>query len=173
MFYSERNYNFFIGKIISYIQPCCDILSYTLMPNHYHLLIHANEQSAELLKGRVLDISKLSEGVRLMQSTYTKAFNSEQGICGNLFQQKAKSKPIEYQSTVQAINTFHYIHKNPVEANLVLYPEDWNYSSFREYLDPDFPGLCNKKLALEILDLDERMFHPKQPSPFIRTLSID
>ncbi|WP_290794671.1 transposase [Flavihumibacter sp. UBA7668] len=162
LFHSERNYNFFLGKIILYIQPHCDILSYALMPNHYHLLIHANQHSAELIDGRILAISNLSEGVRLMQSTYTKAFNSEHGICGNLFQQKAKSKPIEYQSTVQAINTFHYIHKNPVESNLVTYPEDWTFSSFREYLNPHLPGICNKNLAIELLDLDYRMFNSKQ-----------
>lgn len=162
LFFTERNYNFFLGKIETYIKPCCDILSYALMPNHFHLLVYANSYSASLIEGRVLEISNLSEGVRLMQSTYTKAFNSENGISGNLFQQKAKSKPIQYQSHVQAINTFHYIHKNPIESNLVKYPEDWVYCSFREYLNPNIPGICNKALALELLDLNYRLFKTRQ-----------
>lgn len=162
LFFDERNYNFFLGKIINYILPVCNILSYTLMPNHYHILIHANSTTAELLDKRPLSISKLSEGIRLMQSSYAKAFNAEMGICGNLFQQKAKAKLIEPQSPIQAINTFDYIHRNPVTASLVKFQEDWKYSSFREYLDPSQPGICNKDLAFQLLGLDHRMFRKYQ-----------
>lgn len=162
LFFDERNYNFFLGKVERYIAPCCDLLSYAIMPNHFHLLVRATDYSAELMKNRTLPISRLCEGVRLMQSTYTKAFNVEKCITGNLFQQKARSKPIEWQSPTQAINTFNYIHQNPVVAKLVNYAESWPYCSFREYLNPHKPGLCNKQVAMELLDLDYRMFKPRQ-----------
>jgi len=39
IFFSERNYQFFIYKMVNYMQDNASILAYCLMPNHYHLLV--------------------------------------------------------------------------------------------------------------------------------------
>jgi len=43
VFYSRRNYLFFIEKINTYISPYADIIAWCLMPNHFHLMVSVNE----------------------------------------------------------------------------------------------------------------------------------
>ncbi|MBS1510889.1 MAG: transposase [Bacteroidetes bacterium] len=45
IFFNENNYLFFIKKIRVQLYDCADIICYCLMPNHFHLLIRANEKS--------------------------------------------------------------------------------------------------------------------------------
>ena len=52
-----------------------------------------------------------------------------------------------------ARNVLHYIHGNAEKAGLVERPEDWTYSSYREYLNPKMTGFCNKELAMQLLGL--------------------
>jgi len=38
------------------------------------------------------------------------------------------------RTTKKHIEKLRYIHRNPVDRELVLRPEDWEWSSFRHYL---------------------------------------
>lgn len=49
---------------------------------------------------------------------------------------------------------FHYIHQNPVVAGLVNKPEDWEFSSYRDYIGKRNGTFMNKKLTLKVLDLN-------------------
>ena len=46
---------------------------------------------------------------------------------------------------------FHYIHQNPMKANLVKKMEDWDYSSFKDYCGLRNGTLSNKELAIQLL----------------------
>ena len=43
------------------------------------------------------------------------------------------NEPIELNTNDLLTNTLHYTHYNPVEAGFVSNPEDWIYSSARDY----------------------------------------
>ncbi len=45
IFFKNDNYLFFIQKIRDQLLPVADIIAYCLMPNHFHFIIHANENS--------------------------------------------------------------------------------------------------------------------------------
>lgn len=45
IFFKDENYLFFLKKMREQLLPCSDIVAYCLTPNHFHLLIQANEQS--------------------------------------------------------------------------------------------------------------------------------
>ena len=47
-----------------------------------------------------------------------------------------------------------YIHQNPILADLVDKIEDWEFSSFQDYIGKRNGTLVNKELALDILNLD-------------------
>jgi putative transposase len=153
LFFDDRNYAYFLSKVEEYLAPVTDILSFTLMPNHFHFLIHASKLSAALIYERQLPISHLSEAFRLLQSSYTKGFNFQYDKSGNLFHQKFKSKIMLDDKQQNARNVLHYIHWNAVTAALVETPENWKYSSYREYKYADLPGFCNKQLAMELTGL--------------------
>ena len=59
-------------------------------------------------------------------------YNSKYQRTGHLFQDRFKSELLEddvYFSTV-----LRYIHQNPVKAGICKKPEDYKYSSYREYI---------------------------------------
>ncbi|MCQ9637463.1 transposase [Chryseobacterium sp. WG23] len=39
IFKSDRNYSFFLNKVVEFLIPTCDVYAYCLMPNHFHLLV--------------------------------------------------------------------------------------------------------------------------------------
>jgi putative transposase len=142
-----KNYEFFTKKIKELLTPCCDILAYCLMPNHFHFFIHANASSVELV--RCTNIQLLSRRLGTLQSSYTRAINIQESATGTLFQQKYKAIIL---SNEHAANCFHYIHSNPTKANLTLLPESWPYSSYDEYLN-GIDNICQKQLAESLLQI--------------------
>jgi putative transposase len=159
IFYSSSNYEYFLSKVSKYILPNCDILGYTLMPNHFHFLIHANTITETPVKKGLIISNPLSEGLRTMLSSYAKAINIQQGNTGNLFQQNTKFKCVSMKHSDYSYMCFNYIHQNPLRAGLVKKLENWLHSSFNEYLAPVKVKFCNIKLAGELLDLNMERFY--------------
>jgi putative transposase len=104
-----------------------------------------------------INMPAITNGFRLLQSSYTKGVNQQQQRTGNLFQQKTKAKLV---SDVQdySLTAFFYIHRNPVEAKMVKKVEDWGYSSYQEYTTPKKNGLCNVMRAKDVLGFSEIAF---------------
>ncbi len=155
IFFQERNYYFFIEKIRKYIVHHADILAWCLMPNHFHLLVRANTDSLKVVREKPMPIVALSEGIRLLLSSYTKGIQKQEPFVGNLFQQKTKCKCAD-----QYLNqVFHYIHQNPFRASLVKKIEDYPWVSFHEYLEiQSQTRLCNLDVAYRFLNLDKSRF---------------
>lgn len=159
IFFTEANYLFFLQKIRMFILPHCEILSYTLMPNHFHLLIYTDERITKTKQIGATNRNILSEGIRNMLQTYTKAINQQNQTTGSLFQQNTKAKCLDDGSINYGLTCFHYIHQNPMKANLVLKMEDWGYSSFKDYAGLRNGTLCNRELAFSILGIEKDHFY--------------
>jgi putative transposase len=142
IFFERENYLFFLKKIKDELLPVSDLLAYCLMPNHFHLLIRVKE--VEGLNPEVLS-STMARKLGTLQSSYTRAINKVMNNTGSLFQQKAKSKNVESYGHI----CFHYIHQNPVKAGLCKRIEDWEFSSFQDYI-----GLRNGKLPSQSIAFD-------------------
>ncbi len=95
------------------------IMAYCLMPNHYHLLLRQNEGGS------------ISRFIQTVFNAYTQAINLSTGHSGTLFQGRAKG--LEITSDEYAVRLARYIHFNPVAAGLVLKPEAWEYSDYRDW----------------------------------------
>ena len=87
LFFNNENYLYFLRKIRTHLAPVCDILAYCLMPNHFHFLIHMNEESAKIAvrKSGGIEVNKFSNGLRTVLSSYTRGVNIEQERTGTLF----------------------------------------------------------------------------------------
>jgi len=146
---------YFLRKVKKYIYPYCDILSYCLMPNHFHFLIYANPKTvAKDDKGKNL----LSEGFRHLLSSYAKGINVQYNRTGSLFTQNTHCKNVDSKIN-QALTCFMYIHQNPLRAKLVTKMEDWIFSSFRDYCGLRKGTLCNKELTFELFDFSKENFY--------------
>lgn len=109
-----------------------DIICYCLMPNHFHFLIK------QLKEGGV------SEFISKLINSYTKYYNIKFDRVGPLLQGQFKAVLIE--SDEQLIHVSRYIHLNPVSSFLVKKPEDYEWSSYNEYLNGK--GICAKNEIL-------------------------
>lgn len=167
LFYEPENYDFFLKKIRKYIVPHCDLLGFGLLPNHFHLLIHANEETVLPFRPQLkLDttlqahplvfMSRFSRGLQLLLSSYAKAINKRYKHSGSLFSQNTHFKKTSSESFQDdySLWCFQYIHNNPVKAGLVHSPEEWLYSSYREYSGLSRDPLCNLELGRKLLSLD-------------------
>lgn len=96
-----------------------ELISYCIMPNHFHLQIKIIEHS-------------LGEIMHRICMNYARYFNKKYELVGHVFQGRYKSVIIE--NDAQLIRTSRYIHLNPVEANLVKNPVEYKWSSYGVYM---------------------------------------
>ena len=94
IFFNRENYIYFLEKFRKYIVPYCDVMCWCLMPNHFHFPVHANEQSVQEIPKGNIPVQRLTEGIRLLLSSYMKGIQKQQDFKGNLFQQKTKAKAV-------------------------------------------------------------------------------
>ena len=153
IFFKPDNYRYFLEKLRKYILPHCDILAYALMTNHFHFLIYANQHSAKVIGNNQISRHAFNEGLRSFLSSYTQAINKQEKRTGSLFTQNTKFKCLSDSDDkdLYGLTCFHYIHQNPLEAQLVTKLEDWPYSSFRDYVGLRKGTLCNQELSKKVL----------------------
>lgn len=120
VFFENRNYQFFLERLVEIFGVNIDLTAYVLMPNHFHLIVKVNKNDA------------LRICMQRFSTSYTKAINVSQNRVGHLFQGKYKVKLIPEDNYL--LHLSRYIHLNPVRACLVSKPEDWEYSSYQEYI---------------------------------------
>lgn len=153
IFFERENYLYFLFKIRKYLLPHCEILSYCLMPNHFHLLIYADERTVQTVKIGNNDINVLSYGFQNLLSSYTKAINRKFERTGSLFTQNTKAKALA--SMPDGYICLKYIHQNPLKAGLVQDMKEWGFSSYQDYAGIRNGSLCNQVLANQLLSFDE------------------
>lgn len=127
IFRSERNYYFFLRKIREILTPyAAKIITFILMPTHYHLIVQITSEDFPSSLGRLIN-------------SYTKACNQEWGRTGPLFEGRFKAKHVD--TDLYLLELSRYIHLNPVSAQLVKKPEEWPYSSYSIMIDnkDEFP----------------------------------
>jgi putative transposase len=184
IFYCRENYLFFLKKIEYYIKPYSDILSWCLMPNHFHIMILVNELELninhEITRGRSISKTRnLNDSMAILLRSYTRALNRQEDRNGSLFRESTKAdcincfngtNPSHFMNNGITQITFNlpekqypqvcfdYIHLNPLKAKLVKKAVDWEFSSARDYAGLRDGKLINKKIAEEYIDISTELF---------------
>ena len=94
-------------------------LSYCLMGNHYHFVLHTRQ-------------ANLSRLMRHVNGVYTQRFNRRHGAVGHLFQGRFKAILVDRDSYLLAV--CRYVELNPVRAGMVAQAADWAWSSYRAHV---------------------------------------
>ena len=164
LFHKDDHYQDFMELFQSYVAPHCHVLCWCLMPNHFHFLIHTDTRVKEKKKQGGLLLDPVTNGFRKLLSAYSHRYNLENSRTGALFRPKTKSKSITDEVPVKEsglsnieyfTQCFHYIHNNPVAANLATDPGDWKWSSYRFYNGKRKNSFCNKDLAYKFLGIKD------------------
>lgn len=107
-------------------QTNAEIFAYCLMGNHFHLCVKVSQVPLSVVMQRIL-------------TSYAITFNKWHRRSGHLF--KARYKPIICLDDAYITAVIRYIHLNPVRAGFTLRPEDWPWSSYKEFQKSGSDGL--------------------------------
>jgi len=121
-----------------------EVFAWCIMTNHVHLIFRsANDQKPELLIGdfKRFTSKAIVAAIKNNSSESRKEWLLEHFLKAGAMSSNVKqyqfwqhdNKPIELWSNKVFDEKINYIHNNPVEAGLVSYPEDYVYSSARDY----------------------------------------
>lgn len=135
-----------------------NLIAFTIMDNHAHILLYAE------------NINNMSLFMKKVNEKFAMYYNYIHERVGIVFRNRYKSQPILTER--QLINCIRYIFNNPVRAKIVLNPEKYIYSNFKDFqvseiseisLDKiykkinnsiDFPNTKNQKIIREAEFLD-------------------
>jgi len=95
------------------------VFAWVLMNNHFHLYLRTPQPN-------------LSAGMHDLNSGYAGRFNRRYRRGGALFQGRFKAILVENEA--HALELTRYIHLNPVRARIVKRPEEYDWSSYQDYL---------------------------------------
>jgi len=137
-----------------------DIVSFALMPNHFHLVLKQTEEN-----GVAKFMQKLGTG-------YTVYFNQKYNRVGSLFQGSYKAVHIINES--HFIHIPFYIHANPLDLKFpqwrknkinntqeaLKFLENYRWSSFRDYIGKKtFPLVTQKNLMIGYFGGTKNYYH--------------
>lgn len=118
IFHSEEDHQRYLDILLKIKrEEDVEIWGYCLMSNHLHLLIR--EETA------------LSKIMKRVGSSYAYWYNWKYHRSGHLFQDRFKSEKIETDAYLMTV--IRYIHQNPIKAGMVSKPEEYRWSSCRDY----------------------------------------
>lgn len=126
----------FFHKLKQESEKLIEIISYCLMPNHFHFLVKQTTDN-----GIVKFISNFT-------NSYTRYFNTKHKRTGPLFQGIFKAVRIENEE--QLIHVSRYIHLNPVVSFLIKeeFLDVYPWSSLSEFLGHQKEEICDKEIVL-------------------------
>ena len=138
-------------KFLQILKECKELsgfklLAYCLMGNHIHLLIREGEESLEQVFKRI--------GGRFVYW-----YNVKYRRVGHLFQDRFKSEPVD--SDAYLLTVIRYIHQNPVKAGICAKPEEYPWSSWREYLSK--PWITDVSCTGGLIDREDLIEYHRQP----------
>lgn len=104
-----------------------EIIAYCIMPTHIHLILKQVSENG------------ISNFMSKILNCYTRYFNIHHKRTGPLWEGRFKNVLI--LTNEQLLHLTRYAHLNPTSAGLVKNPEDWQFSSYHEYIKNDLTNL--------------------------------
>ncbi len=139
-----------------------DILSFCLMPNHFHFLLKQKIDNG------------ITKFIGAVSNSYSHYFNTKHNRMGALFGGRFKS--IRIESSGQLVHVNRYIHLNPYSSSVVKSTKDlfsYPYSSLPEYLGDMKEGWCEKDTILSSFkDTDDYREFIVDQADYQRSLDI-
>ena len=167
IFFSERNYFYFLHLIDRFLTDYISVLVYCLLPNHFHLIIKVNEkittesdekrkdsiwkrkmESVELTNDE--EIGKfVSNQFRRLFITYTMAINKQENRTGSLFDKNFKR--LEITENEYLLYAIFYTHYNPEKHGIDNNFKNYRFSSYSAFNNNKTTKI-DKDLVFDIYD---------------------
>ena len=138
LFEEEKDYEKFL-ETLKKVQDEMnyEIYAYCLMSNHVHIILR---------ESTLRDITKI---MRKILTKYAGWFNRKYKRSGSLIANRYKSEAVENDKYI--ISLVRYIHQNPIKAGMVFEIEQYNWSSYKEYIGEGKEGITSTDFILEMM----------------------
>jgi REP element-mobilizing transposase RayT len=127
IFIEEKNYPFFLSLMTKYLLPVADIYAYSLLKNHFHLVLRIKDKEMLPEKMKVKPYLAFSN----LFNSYTKSINEVYNRMGSLFQEHPQRIRVEDDEYLMQL--IAYIHLNPVKHKFTEDFKNYKYSSYMAY----------------------------------------
>jgi putative transposase len=120
IFHKEGDYDAFIQILAESLEHVpMRILSYCLMPNHFHLVVWPREDG------------HLSTWMQRVTTAHVRRYHQHYhtGGTGHIWQGRFKSFPIQEDAHLLAV--YRYVERNPLRASLCETAQTWRWSSLQ------------------------------------------
>jgi len=117
-------------------RPPVEIISFCLMPNHYHLALK------QLVTGGITNY------MHRVGTSYTNYFNLRYERSGNLFQGKFKAVHVEREDQLLHLSRYHHLNPQGIGIRSKKELIDYAWSSLRDYINPSKSSLVNTGVVL-------------------------
>lgn len=115
-----------------------EVHGYSLMPNHYHLLIRSK-------------LGNLSKTMQFINGEYTQRINRLHGWDGPVFRGRFRSELVQDETRLPFV--LAYIHLNPLKANLVTRIDSRCWTGHRSYLGRrDAPAWVSTSYFMDLFE---------------------
>ena len=138
IFFEPENYLFFLRRLREHLVPVLEVVAYCLMPTHYHPLVQVKQTSQTSEVSETSEVyaevcsARISAAMMRLAVSYTKAVNKRYERVGPLFQGAFQARQVERDEYL--VHLSRYIHLNPWAAGYVGHAQEWEYSSYPDYL---------------------------------------
>lgn len=101
-----------------------DIISYVLMPNHFHIFVYYCPQKTKVIDKNLGN--NISVFLKRVSSAYSQYYNHKYKRTGSLFESRFKAEHVDSGEYFKYL--FSYIHLNPVK----LIQKDWKENGIKD-----------------------------------------
>ena len=133
IFEEKRNYYFFLKKYDEYCSPVFETFAYSLLRNHFHLMVTVKKKVIVMRKDGKGEIElNASRQLSHFFNCYAQSFNKAYKRHGKLFEEPFSRKPVDSESYYTGL--IYYVHFNPQHHQFVNDFREWPYSSYQAYI---------------------------------------
>ena len=118
------------GRAYAHMRTQIELLTYCLMPNHFHILVYQRDSGA------------MTRLMRSVMSSYTRYYNLKYESSGPIFESTYKASRVSDDNYLLHIS--RYIHLNPADWDM------YDYSSYQYYRDDNHPEWLQPERILEL-----------------------
>jgi putative transposase len=182
IFIEDKNYIYFLNKLGFHTQKVADVFTYSLLPNHFHLVVRTKPfenivENFVMIKKKkfdplIIDIPDfIMERFSNFLNSYTKSINKMYNRKGALFMDYLKRSKVEKESDLTSF--IFYTHKNAVHHGYTAQIGDWKNDAYPSLIT-DRPTKLLRNEVLNWFGGKEKFieFH-KQPVNIKETIFSD
>ena len=133
IFREDADFLRFLMLLTKYMAPVGIVLSYALLPNHFHLTVLMNP--AEDIPAKLLrNPHTLGNTFGHLQNAYAKYFNAKYGTFSSLFEKHFERKAVENLAYLRQLIVYH--HRNPESHGITNDYREYFWTSYQEFAHP-------------------------------------